>query len=977
MKNLKRIIALVAVFALALTTFASAASFTDVAEDSVYYRAVEQLHKIGIIDGYTDGTFKPEQTVTRAEMAKLIAAMQGYADSAAGKATTKFSDVPSTHWASGYIASATGTGIDGLPDGTFAPERNVKYEEAVKMIMATLGYTVIANAEGGYPMGYISAAIKEKVTEDVTKANIGSDASRGTIAQLIYNAIDTPLVEQITWNKDGSGDYVKYDGALTGYTAMGDATYREYKTLMTENLEIVKGEGVVTDCAYYGFSGTASIDKDDEMTVDIAVSKVWGHDYDFESDGILVANSDAVDYIGKSVEFYAIQNDYEDWEILSVLELEAFNKSVTFDLDAVDTAKTTDDTAIWYFKDGAKSSTKVVLQQAVGDAPEFKAMFNYTSASSVYDLLAGLKKGKVSGQVTLIDNDKFNGYDAVIIEAAASAVVDEIVDDVIYFKDDAQFKAIDADDNEDAYILSEIDTDDDNLVVKFVKDGAEITADEVAVEDVLSIVYVDDSGYIVADVMSNVIETVLSASKDSLTSVTGKAYKLDGTYYDAGVDNFSIKVGDKAKFYIDKYGKIAYVDDKVSVAGNYAYITGVDFEDEGFGKVLSIQMLTKDGVKVYEAAAKFIVDDKDVAVKDITKVSTDIDYVYDDADNSKDYTVALDELVDTLVDIRFSGATVKEIVTAGHDSEGLSAGTALSGTFVADDFEINSKSMAEDTMVFFVEKDGGVIKKAESYVGTLADLEDGDVVSGYRYTSDDEVDADANIIVLNNAATGISSASALAVVVDFEKTTNEDEEDILVLTVLYNGEKVTLTTTPDAVKSVAVGDVLKIKVNANNVVTAMAVAATGIGDRTNGATVSATTTGYRAGTDETIVAGYATAINKGSKKITVQVGVDEHDAPVYETYSLNKFDKIYVIDNTGRKVEIGLGSASSFRFDERLFAALDPDSQTKDIYVDDASIGKVSTKANNVADYVVIRKYDGDNEAMELVIVKGASYKIK
>ena len=434
MKNLKRIIALVAVFALALTTFASAASFTDVAEDSVYYRAVEQLHKIGIIDGYTDGTFKPEQTVNRAEMAKLIAAMQGYADSAAGKSATKFSDVPSTHWASGYIASATGTGIDGLPDGTFAPERNVKYEEAVKMIMATLGYTVIANAEGGYPMGYISAAIKEKVTEDVTGANIGSDASRGTIAQLIYNAIDTPLVEQVSWNKDGSGDFIKYDG--NEYTKDGNKIYNAWKSLMTENLGIIKGVGVVTDNSYYGLNHDGNIDLDEALTVDIAVDfdKTSGPK-DFKTtfnngEDILVADSDADEYVGRAVDFYAMENDYEEWEILSIIEHEVFNKTVTFNLADYDEKESAsaDANVIYYYKDNAANSTKVVLQDGTAkDSSAYSVMYNFVGYSKdLKTLLKDLKDANYGGQVTLIDNDKFAGYDAVIVEAAVSGVVEEV-----------------------------------------------------------------------------------------------------------------------------------------------------------------------------------------------------------------------------------------------------------------------------------------------------------------------------------------------------------------------------------------------------------------------------------------------------------------------------------------------------------------------------------------------------------------------
>ena len=551
MKNLKRLIALVAVFALALTTIASAASFTDVADDSAYFKAVEQLHKIGIIDGYTDGTFGPEKTVTRSEMAKLIAAMQGYAESAEGKAVTKFSDVPSTHWASGYIAAATGVAIDGRPDGTFGPEEEVKYEDAVKMIMATLGYTVVANANGGYPMGYVSAAIKEGVTEDVVKAAVGTPASRATIAQLIYNAIDTPLVEQITWNLDGSGDFIKYDGE-SKYA--GEPV--EYKTLMTENLGIVKGEGVIATTNFYGFEADGSIDKEDDLTVDflpLDYDYVYGaNDSEFTGEAVLVAESGAENFLGKAVEFFAFQDKYDDWTLLSVVADEAYNKTVTFPIAALDVVKTGAE-ALYYFKDDAKASTKVAI-----DAEDLAVMSN-NEAGSIDELLDldAEDVAVATGFVTVIDNDKDAAYDAVIIETAVSAVVDEVDGDVIVLKGSEE--------------IGEIDMDDDALLVKLVKDGAEIALDAVAEGDVLSIVA--GAGYLVADVMQNTIEGTLTSTKASASSIGGKAYKVDGKWYDSAIGELEIRVGDAAKFYIDKFGRIAYVDETVAVTGNYVNAT--------------------------------------------------------------------------------------------------------------------------------------------------------------------------------------------------------------------------------------------------------------------------------------------------------------------------------------------------------------------------------------------------------------------
>lgn len=960
MKNLKRLIALVAVFALALTTIASAASFTDVAEDSAYYKAVEQLHKIGIIDGYTDGTFGPEKTVTRSEMAKLIAAMQGYAESAAGKAVTKFSDVPSTHWASGYIAAATGVAIDGRPDGTFAPEEEVKYEDAVKMIMATLGYTVVANANGGYPMGYVSAAIKEGVTEDVVKAAVGTPASRGTIAQLIYNAIDTPLVEQITWNLDGSGDFIKYDGE-SKYA--GEPV--EYKTLMTENLGIVKGEGVIATTNFYGFEADNSIDKEDDLTVDflpLDYDYVYGaNDAEFTGEGILVADSGAENFLGKAVEFFAYEDKYDDWTLLSVIADEAYNKTVTFPIMALDAVKTADASALYYYKDDAKTSTKIALDDETTNDPAVMVMNNNIAGDidTLIDMTAG-EAAVATGFVTVIDNDKDVAYDAVIIETAFSGVVDGVEDGVIILKEDNG--------------VAEIDTDDDNLLVKLVKDGEEIEVDAIAEGDVLSIVAANGyAGYLVADVMQNTVEGTLTSTKSSDSSVSGLAYKVDGKWYDAAT-SIDLEVGDAAKFYIDKFDRIAYVDETVSVSGNYAYIYAVDYEAaDGFkAATFTLQMLTKDGVKEIEAASNFDVNKKKVVVKDISAVSaTNISYAYDDADNAKDYTVDLDDLVGKMVDLTVISGEVKKIVVEDADDDILKKEGEFTGTadeiYVAEDLEVDNVTFDADTVVFFVEEneDNTEIDKAASYVGTLADIETGSVIEG-AYYSNKKVAEDANILVAVGLGLDINAASGLAVITDIVDSSNEDEESIFEMTALYNGEEVALTTTAgvyaDYEDALEIGDIVKIKVNGSKVVTALEIVTDDVNDRAAGETVSATID-YSFAAPEAIVAGYASAITKTSKKITVGG----------ETYSLSKFDNIYVIDNTGRKIDIKKGSAASYKFDDRLF---DSEYASKKIYVDDVELGTVEAKADNVADYAIIRDYD-DGEVLELVIVKGATYTIK
>ena len=86
--------------------------------------------RYGIANGYLDGTFRPEQPVSRAELVKLIAS---YFTVEGG--TSPFPDVPDGHWAAEVVSFAAEEGwVSGYPDGTFRPDAPVSRAEAVKIL---------------------------------------------------------------------------------------------------------------------------------------------------------------------------------------------------------------------------------------------------------------------------------------------------------------------------------------------------------------------------------------------------------------------------------------------------------------------------------------------------------------------------------------------------------------------------------------------------------------------------------------------------------------------------------------------------------------------------------------------------------------------------------------------------------------------------------------------------------------------------
>ena len=200
MKNLKKVLALVLAFACAFTMFAGAA-FTDRA-DIKATDAVDMLVALGVVDGFEDGSFQPNGTVTRAQMAKMIYVLRtGKSDASAyNNDKTSFTDI-NGHWAAGYIKYCQSLGIiAGKSSTIFAPNATVTAQEAAKMLLVTLGYNAEKAGLTGPSWAAKTNALADEngLLEDVNTSFTGP-CPRQYAAQLIYNTLDANTV---VWRDD-------------------------------------------------------------------------------------------------------------------------------------------------------------------------------------------------------------------------------------------------------------------------------------------------------------------------------------------------------------------------------------------------------------------------------------------------------------------------------------------------------------------------------------------------------------------------------------------------------------------------------------------------------------------------------------------------------------------------------------------------------------------------------------------------------
>lgn len=170
-----------------LCTIVNAGTFYDTKGLNCEF-AVDRISYLGIVNGTSSTTYAPNKTVTRAELSKMIVNVLGsVANSNNGK---NFSDIQN-HWGKDFIIQASNMGIlNGYSDGTFKPDKEVPYAEAITIIVRALGYNNLENSNStNWYDNYILKMKEINLDSELGKFNAEDFANRGDIAILVWNMI--------------------------------------------------------------------------------------------------------------------------------------------------------------------------------------------------------------------------------------------------------------------------------------------------------------------------------------------------------------------------------------------------------------------------------------------------------------------------------------------------------------------------------------------------------------------------------------------------------------------------------------------------------------------------------------------------------------------------------------------------------------------------------------------------------------------
>ena len=200
---MKKLLAMVLALVMTLSLAVSASAVkADEKINEDYAEAVAVLNGMGVFKGYEDGSFKPENKITRAEVATIIYRI--YTKDVAKNdksglyaSYNKFTDMAGAGWAAGYIGyCANAELVKGYPDGTFKPSGNVTGYEVLAMILRAVGYDKNGEFTGAdWALNVAKYAEQLKILENVAKTtDLSAPATRELVSEILFRAINVPMV---------------------------------------------------------------------------------------------------------------------------------------------------------------------------------------------------------------------------------------------------------------------------------------------------------------------------------------------------------------------------------------------------------------------------------------------------------------------------------------------------------------------------------------------------------------------------------------------------------------------------------------------------------------------------------------------------------------------------------------------------------------------------------------------------------------
>jgi hypothetical protein len=769
-KNLKKVISSAAAVAmLASSASAFALTFPDVDESASYANAVSTLTGLGIVNGDDNGKFNPDNSVTRAEFAKMVVEALGDGDAAAASTYTSFSDCQG-HWAAGYIQTGVAKEfINGYDENTFGPDDTVTYAQAVKMLVGACGYDLWASNRGGWPSGYLSYGSSLKITNGVSMGNDVA-VTRAQCAVLIYNALQAPLLAVNGYEYDNNGNLQpKYDQM--------DGEDKDWQTMLTEyhDAYVVKGRVMKTsksDSAVDKGMVTFRVESSDRFK-DETVKK---NDTSYPEEDMYVGETNAEDLLFTYSE--AIVQVDDDTDDITIISITPYGTSKSYEFAADDVVTKADDSKNGKdpWTDGqiavkksstSSSTTKYDLEAAAELYVNGQFMSKYTDSSFESDFTTYVVNNSV-GTVTIIDatetgSTSTNGkYDYIMV----TYYVDAVVDDVSSTSAKARINLSDSTIGSLSW-----DPEDEDMNVKFIMDDEEVSYEDLQKDDVLSIAFTPAT----VNKVENASSVTVYVARDNIVSGTVSRVNDDTDENYAVIDDVEYKgnadlevksdwVGNDYTFYLNAFDRIVKFEEG-ETSKNYGVVVGM-YKTAG-SDYYTVRLITADGeIKPYECKNEteqnaFIQLATDAGVSVATGESTLF---------SKN-NVGKEKAPKMAVSYKLSGDKIRF-------GEALGLGELKGGdlTFKESSGKLGSYQIVENTMK--IVDLSSYFSSTNATVGTLSLSSFGDDENYTAYVYSKNTAGDYRFMIVLDGTTSLRANAPLAVVKKSRSSAKVNDQDV-------------------------------------------------------------------------------------------------------------------------------------------------------------------------------------------------------
>ncbi len=655
--------------------------FTDVTPNDAAYKAIKTLSQLGVLNGYPTGEFKPNENMTRAEFCTAMVRYLKYENMLVENAMTGFDDLDTDEnyaWARPYVKVAVDNKIvNGFEDGTFRAAEQIKYVEAVKMIVCAVGYEQEAlskmTANGKWYTGYLAQAQILKITSGgAVTANVEGAVSRGIVAMLLYNAMDI----------DRNADFV---------------TPADKDIILKPEVDVtgrIKVRGIVT-----GTYITELDDADSSVDKDHIQITVGDEDYIYE----VGFSSNPNDFLGCKVTAYAEPAERSgDYDLCTSIEVEGSKNVLEIKADCYHGYKA-DTNEIEYSRDRDSAYKDAALEE------DAIVIYNGKYFED-YDLSELDIK---SGTVELINNDSDSRYEVVRINKYEVYVVDTPPtrnNNKIKLMYGATY------DGEETLTFPDEST---SLVFYLSRNGKEIEPSNLSKWDVLNIKRspseLDGKRYYEVVVTRETVSgKVTERDKDDFISIGGRDLYIAESFLNyQDEDKPELEPGDEAQVYLDAEGKVVAAAKTTGTTSSeaYAYLLGVRQDSSKSDYELEFWIYTTSGKKEQIGSAskitidgvKYKADDEDVLTY-LGEAADIANSSYGDAENVGYhqpiiYQLNSDKLVSTIYTVK---SEENEDISIYLDGEHVRHAGAEERTYSSSGKSFGDFKVSSSTKVIFV-----------------------------------------------------------------------------------------------------------------------------------------------------------------------------------------------------------------------------------------------------------------------------------